>query len=150
MQFIWIMSFMSILTAVVITGCREQVKTAEDAQINIDLTVEPAELAVGNATLSVVLTDTEGNPIEDATIEVRGNMTHAGMAPVLASATDGEAGLYQIPFEWTMSGDWLVDVTVTLVDGEVVQERFEYTIATSTELYEGDVNDVTPESESNE
>lgn len=150
MRFVWIMSFMLILAAVVMTGCRNEMRSTDDAQINIDLTVEPAEPVVGNAILSVILTDTQGNPIEDATIEVRGDMTHAGMPPVLVSATDGEAGLYQIPIEWTMSGDWLVDVTVTLVGGEVVQERFEYTIATSTELYEGDVNDMTPESGSNE
>ena len=59
----------------------------------------------------------------------RGDMSHAGMAPVIASSEDDADGVYRIPFEWTMAGDWFVDVTVTLADGREVVQRFDLSVS---------------------
>lgn len=86
--------------------------------------MEPAQPGVGPANLVFTVTDKAGRPINDATLEVEGNMIHAGMSPVSARATAGEAGRYTAPLEWTMAGDWIVTINVSLVDGQVVVHQF--------------------------
>ena len=66
----------------------------------------------------ITLTDNDGNPVNDATLSIEGNMNHAGMVPVLRDADDGAEGVYEVPFEWTMGGDWFVVVNVTLPNGD--------------------------------
>jgi hypothetical protein len=84
--------------------------------------------SVGETALLVTVTDKEGTPIDNATVSVKGDMSHAGMVPVLADATNGENGVYEMPFEWTMGGDWIVTVEVTLPDGRSATQQFNYSI----------------------
>jgi hypothetical protein len=56
--------------------------------------------------------------VEGATVEVEGNMRHAGMVPVFGSALEGEAGTYVVPdFTFTMAGDWVLSLQAALPDG---------------------------------
>ena len=112
-----------------IGGCRRSLSQNELASdVNMALTVEPAAPVVGSATLRITLTDTNDEPINDASLEIRGDMTHPGMEPVLASIDAGQAGVYEVPFEWTMGGDWIVTVTATLADGRVAIREFDLTV----------------------
>lgn len=119
----------------VAAGCRQAEPTSND-DVTIDVSVNPEEPAVGDATLLVTLTDEEGNPITDATVSVRGDMSHAGMVPVIPAEVSGaEDGVYAFEdFEWTMGGDWFVDVTATLANGETATERFEYSVSGEGEM----------------
>ena len=61
----------------------------------------------------------EGEGVSGAEIEVVGDMTHAGMVPVIAEATETEAGLYTASdFEFTMAGDWIITAEIDLPNGE--------------------------------
>ncbi len=51
-------------------------------------------------------------------------MIHAGMSPISARTTASEEGRYTTSLEWTMAGDWIVTVNVSLVDGQVVVHQF--------------------------
>lgn len=74
--------------------------------------------AIGPAPLLVRLTDPAGAPVEGATVRVEGDMTHAGMQPVLADAESAGGGVYRAEgMHFTMAGDWIITVTVT-VDGK--------------------------------
>lgn len=99
-------------------------QSQETAGIRIDLAVEPSAPAAGPARLTVTLTGPDGQPIPNATVEVEGNMTHAGMVPVFGQATGGNNGRYVVPFEWTMGGDWLVTVKATLENGQTISREF--------------------------
>ena len=112
----------SILTLV---GCRQTNEvTAENVVIDVALSDEMA--MVGDATLLVTVTDEEDNPINDATVSVRGDMTHAGMVPVIPDpVTTAEEGVYSIPFEFTMGGDWIITVDVTLANDEIASVTYE-------------------------
>lgn len=96
------------------------------AGLTIDMAVEPEQPVVGGATLIVTLTDESGRPVNEASVNIEGNMTHAGMTPVFGEATAGNNGRYEIPFEWTMGGDWIVTVNITLPDGENCPETFRF------------------------
>lgn len=116
-----------LMMGLLVAGCR-QTDTPTQQLIQIDLTITP-DTTSGDAVAVVMLTDSNGQPISDATVSLRGDMTHAGMTPVLREAGAGVAGRYELAYEWTMGGDWLVEVTVTLADGTTASRTFDYTIS---------------------
>jgi hypothetical protein len=79
---------------------------------------------VGQTTLTVMLSDGENQPIAGAKVEVRGDMNHAGMVPAQGNSISGGKGKYSVPFNWTMSGEWLVTIKATLPTGRVVSDTF--------------------------
>lgn len=118
----------ALLVALLLAGCRQPPPTPT-AALQIDLTYEPEPARVGQAALVITVRDAAGQPVADAKVSARGDMSHAGMVPVLGEGEPQGDGRYRVPFEWTMSGDWFVDVTVTLPDGAVAQQRFELTVS---------------------
>jgi hypothetical protein len=115
-----------------VVGCSRVSQEAQHNQLQIEL-VEPLfPPAVGKDTLNIRLFDANDNPINDATIAIKADMTHAGMVPILGDATEGDKGLYKVPFEWSMGGDWVVVVQATLPDGTVAEETFPITISGDT------------------
>ncbi len=122
---VWLLIMLLLLAA----GCRQaDVTPTASASLQIELRVEPAPPAVGDAVLIVTLTGADGQPVSDAAISARGDMSHAGMAPVLADLDTGANGVYRLPFRWTMGGDWFVDITATLPDGTTAARRFDLTV----------------------
>ncbi|TVR23604.1 MAG: hypothetical protein EA396_02980 [Anaerolineaceae bacterium] len=123
---------LALIAVVVLAACRESSEAESTVDLNIDLAVEPAPPAVGDAILTITVTDDSGDPVDNAAVSVRGDMNHAGMVPVLRDVNESVDGVYTVPFEWTMGGDWIVTVTVTLADGEVATRDFDITGVTST------------------
>jgi hypothetical protein len=115
-----------ILPALIVAGCGpNEVQVVED--LKIDLRVEPDPPAAGPATLYITVAETDGAPIDGATISVNGNMDHEGMEQVDGeSDSPSENGEYAVPFAWTMGGGWIVNVTATLPDDRgIAQAQFE-------------------------
>jgi hypothetical protein len=82
--------------------------------------------------LTVDVTDAAGEPVTDAAVSLEGNMNHAGMVPVLTEAVLDEAdgatdGRYQVPFSFTMMGDWIVTVKVERSDGTTATQNIDVT-----------------------
>lgn len=109
-----------------LNACRAPQVPLDDPNIRIQLIPDPDPPIVGASSLTIFVTDADEIPIEDASLEVRGDMTHAGMVPVLRSVNTSLNGRYEVPFEWTMTGDWFVDVIATLPDGTQSRSRFHY------------------------
>ncbi len=113
-------TFLTIFGITLLSGCGriQQTQTAQDQGVTLNLIIDSDDLEVGPTRLKFNLLDDQGQPIDGATLDVEGNMTHAGMVPVFAQSNESENGQYSIPFEWTMSGDWIVTVDVSLPDGK--------------------------------
>ncbi len=84
-------------------------------------------------TLVVHLLDQADQPVTDAQVSVEGNMNHAGMAPVFTDSVTDEAdgaadGHYQLPFTFSMLGDWIITVTVDQADGTSVTKDIELSV----------------------
>ncbi|MFL7839735.1 MAG: FixH family protein [Candidatus Promineifilaceae bacterium] len=126
-----------LATAVVLllgSGCSRESRNASSSNVQMNLTAIPFPAAVGQSRLVIRVTDLAGQPVSDAALSVKGDMTHAGMVPVLAEVKGGdEEGYYNVPFEWTMAGDWVVTVEATLDDGTRAKERFDLTVLTEDE-----------------
>lgn len=111
-----------VILALLLAGCRQTTPTnAATLQITLD-TATP--FTIGETILRVSVKDNQGNPVSTAKIAVQGDMTHAGMKPEFGTATQGQAGLYEVPFNWSMGGDWVLTITATLPDGRASSQRF--------------------------
>lgn len=115
-----------LLSALAACGTQVAVQpTASNVTIAVQVESEPP--AVGTETLIVTLKDGSGAPIDGATLQVRGDMDHAGMMAVEREVRDSAGGSYQVPFEWTMGGGWIVTVTAQLPDnGGEISQKFEF------------------------
>jgi YtkA-like len=103
------------------SGCHKRGDTAPDIVIEHKIAPDPPR--TGRATITLKLADSAGKPINGARISLEGNMSHAGMRPVFSDARELEAGRYEAPLEFTMSGDWIILVNLTLPDGRKLQRE---------------------------
>jgi len=106
-----------------VAGCRRGSHN-DIPEIGIDLAVSPNPPQVGPATVTLTFSDAQGQPLSGATVELEGNMSHAGMTPVLAQATEVAPGQYQAPLQFTMGGDWFILVKAMLPDGQSLERQF--------------------------
>ena len=110
-------------------GCARASQQADSVSVQITMTAIPFPPHIGDSRLVIQVIDKMGSPINDAHLTVKGDMTHAGMVPLLAEIDGGgENGVYTIPFNWTMAGDWVVTVDLQLPDGTIAQERFDMAV----------------------
>ena len=125
------------LVLLVAAACRQQ-QQISPADIQLELLA--SDTLVGETTLMLTVTDLEGKPLSNpGTLSVRGDMSHAGMVPVFAEAEGATAGVFSLPFEWTMAGSWLVEASLKLPNGDVASETFTFEI-----LSEANGNDMAP------
>lgn len=114
-----------LLGVLFVAGCDRRSGT-DSGDVQIDVAVSPQPLAVRPARVTVTLKDANGEPIENAAVEVEGNMSHAGMVPVITEAAGGDDGRYVTQdFEFTMGGDWFLIVRATLPDGHTAEQTFD-------------------------
>jgi YtkA-like protein len=87
--------------------------------------VSPQPPRTGQSTFTLRLADASGKPLTGVRIELEGNMSHAGMTPVFAGATEIQPGQYSSTMELSMAGDWYFLVHMTLPDGRKLERQFE-------------------------
>jgi hypothetical protein len=93
--------------------------------VKVTLAAAPASPVANQAsTLSISLAGADNQAIDGAQVQVEGNMSHAGMVPVLATAAPAGSGVYKATMTWTMAGDWVLTVKATLPDGRTVTREF--------------------------
>lgn len=86
--------------------------------VSVTVTAD-APLAIGAIPLRVRITQ-DGAPVSVRELTVVGDMTHAGMVPVVSEIiTEQPDGSYLAEdFAFTMAGDWFVQVDFVLAAGE--------------------------------
>lgn len=112
---------LAVLLLLGLAGCARGGSGLPDVEVGA--AVEPQPPQVGPAVVVVTLTGDDGQPLTGAQVELEGNMTHAGMVPVLATAAEVEPGQYRAELEFTMGGDWFILVRATLADGRSLEEQ---------------------------
>lgn len=119
-----------IVIGLIGAGCGRMQAAATPVQDGfvMALDVQPSPPVVGGGQLVVTLTDPAGSPVADARLTVEGNMSHAGMKPSFGTVTAAADGRYTVAIQWTMAGDWYVDITATLADGRTIARRFPLTV----------------------
>jgi len=114
-----------LIGLILLASCRQQQQRSADVQLELSA----SDRRVGETTLLVRVSDRDGKALQKpGTLSIRGDMDHAGMAPVLATAESAVDGVFSVPFEWTMNGNWIVEATLTLPNGDVASETFEFEV----------------------
>lgn len=107
-------------------GCSARQSIKDEApELDVQLLIQPDPPLVGAATLNLLVSSDEGDPIENADLVVRGDMTHPGMVPVIGELEATGSGNYAVQFEWTMAGFWIVSISGELPDGRYLLRTFE-------------------------
>lgn len=114
-----------------LAGCRPPKDRAEASQASSGASVTIAfdgDPQLG--TVPAVVTVTEGGQgVSGATVQVTGDMTHAGMIPVVRDAAETAPGTYRADdFAFTMAGDWILTADVTLPGGTKVSAESQVTV----------------------
>ena len=98
-------------------------RTDNRPPVDVSWTLSPPAPAVGPAALTVTLRSASGGPLTAASVRLEAHMSHPGMSPVIVNAAERTPGVYEIPFAFTMAGDWVLLVAVTLADGSRTERR---------------------------
>ena len=94
-------------------------------RVDVAWTLSPSPPGVGPAILTVTLRGPTGEAVTGAAVRLEGHMSHPGMAPVVADARERAPGVYDLPFAFTMQGDWVLLVSVAPPGGGRVERRIE-------------------------
>lgn len=104
-------------------GCAR--RPDSEASVVVGHEVMPRPACVGTATITLSVADDTGRPVTGAVVKLEGDMSHAGMTPVFGEAKELDAGRYRAALEFTMAGDWVVLIHLTLPDGRKVERQFD-------------------------
>lgn len=104
-------------------GCER--RPDSEAALVIEHETTPRPPRVGAAAITLSVADATGRPVTGAAVQLEGDMSHAGMPPVFGEAREVGPGRYRAALEFTMAGDWVVLVHLTLPDGRKVERQFD-------------------------
>jgi hypothetical protein len=104
-----------IACSILAAGCARPPVAAADVTVEWKLT--PAPISGRPSRGELLLFDRSHHPVRGARLQVEGHMSHPGMAPIAAPASEREDGAYVVRLQFTMDGDWTVRVTGVLADG---------------------------------
>ena len=114
---------LALLAALILIACGPRGEQTGALDVTV-VSVSPDPATVGDAVITLEIHDADGNPVEGATIEVEGAMTHAGMKPVIVETKSLGEGKYATQdFKFTMGGDWVLIVRATLADGSTAAQQ---------------------------
>ena len=109
-----------LLLAIILPECSRREVVDEAPELSVDMEIIPSPANPGPAILMIHIMDANKTAMGELTLDIRGDMSHAGMTPIIVDAVIGETGTYAVPFEWTMAGDWFVTISTTLPDGRTL------------------------------
>jgi succinate-acetate transporter protein len=107
----------------ILTACHKTADPGPALVVQSEISPQPAK--VGFATIMILLSDLSSKPVSGATIVLEADMSHAGMAPVFGGSTEVAPGRYSGNLAFSMAGDWVVLLHMTLPNGARVERQIE-------------------------
>jgi len=118
------------VAALAATGCHRASESVGD--ISVQERISPQPVRVGGATIAIQLADASAKPVTHARIDVEADMSHPGMSPIFATATETSPGMYTAQLDFNMGGDWVVLSHIVLADGRKLERRIDVSGVEST------------------
>jgi hypothetical protein len=103
-------------------GCSRQ---APAPDITIAHQINPEPIRAGLTEITLTVADSASAPVTGAHIDMEADMSHAGMAPVFAQASEITPGRYRGKINLNMGGDWVILLHGTLSDGAKFERQFD-------------------------
>jgi hypothetical protein len=104
-------------------GCRKPAETSPAIVIGHEIAPWPAR--VGAATVTLKMSDAGGQAVSGARIALEADMSHPGMRPEFGEAREIAAGRYQGRLFFSMAGDWVILMRITLPGGRKLERQLE-------------------------
>jgi len=98
-------------------------RASDDLVIESEILPQPVE--TGPVMVNLKARDTASRPVTGAQVELEGDMSHPGMAPVFGRATEGAEGHYSGRLDLPMGGDWVILMHVTLAGGQKIERQID-------------------------
>jgi YtkA-like protein len=114
---------LAVCAGPLLAACNKATESAPEIVVEHEIAPYPPK--VGQATVTLKLFGSGGVPQSEAQVSLEANMSHAGMRPVIGEAKEVGPGRYQAPVEFTMRGDWIILIHITLPDGRKLQRQIE-------------------------
>jgi hypothetical protein len=115
--------FCICVVASFVSGCSRT--ASSPGNMTIEHAISPQPARVGPVVLTLRLADPAAKAVAGAHITLEADMSHAGMAPVLAEASEIEPGRYQAHLAFGMAGDWVILLHVTLPGGQKLERQID-------------------------
>jgi hypothetical protein len=106
-----------------LAGCHPAAPAFDDLVIESEILPQPVE--TGPIILNLTARDVASRRVTGARIELEGDMSHPGMAPVFGRATEGAEGHYSGRLDLPMGGDWVILMHVTLAGGQKIERQID-------------------------
>lgn len=113
---------LACMAVVDISACR---RSTDSKEVSVHLDIAPQPVREGPATITIRLTDPSGMSVSNAHIDVEGDMSHPGMAPVFGRANELAPGSYQAHLDFSMPGDWVVLLHIRLANGKKIERQID-------------------------
>ena len=104
-----------VLLSVLLAACGSAATPADTTSaksVNIAVSANPNPAMMGDMELVFTITDTDGNPIEGAKVDVSADHTDMTGMGMSGPATEQGGGKYAINANFSMSGNWKLTVYV--------------------------------------
>lgn len=98
--------------------------TSSGSNEAVTLSTNPNPLQLGQATFIIDVKDTNGKPVDNATVSFDLNMTAMNMGTQKGTATSQGNGKYSAVGNMSMRGPWRVRTTVKMPDGSTENKDF--------------------------
>jgi len=108
--------------AALITACR---KPGGSPEIGVEQQIAPWPPRVGTATVTLRISGPGDSTIGGAHVTLEGDMSHPGMRPEFGLANEIAPGRYQGRLVFSMAGDWVILIHITLPDGRSVERQMD-------------------------
>ncbi len=105
----------AICLALLLTACggtATPLSPPSGKPVNIVVTTKPSPPVMGDVEVILTLTDSNGRPLEGATVEVTADHIDMSGMTMRGPATDQGRGVYTIQANFSMSGNWKLTVQV--------------------------------------
>lgn len=122
-QRVWAWLLLASVPVFITAGCRRPM--SDKGGVSIVESITPQPVRAQTETISFRLANKSHQPIAGARVQVEGDMSHPGMAPIFADAVETSPGDYRASLNFTMGGDWVVLFHITLSDGSKVERQMD-------------------------
>jgi hypothetical protein len=115
------------LLSFVIAGpfaCRSP-RPGDDGGVSVLQQIQPQPVRIGAAKIDIRVANSSGQLVKGATITVEADMSHPGMSPVFAKASEQRSGNYVASLNFNMAGDWVVLTHIQLPGGRKIERQMD-------------------------
>ena len=104
----------------ILAGC-----SRKGADITVHWNVQPPRPSAGvTVVVQLKVVNADAAPVSGAKLQCAAQMSHPGMAPLVATVVERGPGLYEARFQFSMAGEWILIASGELPGGQRIESSF--------------------------